>query len=58
MIMCVTAGKKVINGFREELFAAGMYREDPMSRFACRCEDGKEGILALKEKRQPVFKNR
>lgn len=54
----ITAGKKVINSFREELFAAGMYREDPMSRFAARTEDCKEGIRALKEKRQPVFKNR
>ncbi len=54
----IAAAKQVFHQFREELFAAGMRREDRGSLFACRCEDGKEGILALKEKRQPVFKNK
>lgn len=54
----ITSGKQVIHQFREELFAAGMRREDRASLFACRSEDGKEGIRALKERRQPVFKNR
>jgi enoyl-CoA hydratase len=54
----LAAAKQVFHQFREELFAAGMRREDRGSLFACRCEDGKEGIAALKEKRQPQFKNR
>ena len=54
----LAAAKQVFHQFREELFAAGMRREDRGTIFACRSEDGKEGIAALKEKRQPKFKNR
>lgn len=54
----LAVGKQIFHQFREEMFAAGMRREDWGSRFACRCEDGREGIQALKEKRKPIFKNR
>lgn len=54
----ITAGKKVFNDFRMELFSAGMRHEDDLCRFASRTEDCKEGMRALKEKRQPVFKNK
>lgn len=54
----ITAGKKVFNAFRADLFAGSMVREDDLSRFAARTEDCREGMLALKEKRPPVFKNK
>ena len=54
----ITAGKKVFHQFREEMFAAGMRREDVNTFYASRSEDCKEGMLALKEKRQPIFKNK
>ena len=54
----MTAGKQVFHAFREEMFAAGMRREDAGGRFASRSLDCKEGMAALKEKRQPKFQNK
>ena len=54
----ITAAKKVMNGFRQDAFAAGMHRENEWCSFASRSEDAKEGFRALKEKRQPKFHNR
>jgi enoyl-CoA hydratase/carnithine racemase len=54
----ITAAKKVMNGFRHDAFSAGMARENEWCSFASRSEDCKEGMKALKEKRQPVFHNR
>ena len=54
----ITAAKAVMNGFRNDAFAAGMRHENEWCFFASRSEDCKEGIAALKEKRQPKFKNR
>jgi len=54
----ITAAKKVMNGFRNDMFIASMATERIQSAYASRSEDCKEGIAALKEKRQPVFKNK
>lgn len=54
----ITAAKAVMNGFRKDAFAAGMAREHDWTFYASRSEDKEEGMAALKEKRQPVFKNR
>ena len=54
----ITAAKKVMNGFRQDAFAAGMHRENEWCSFASRSQDAKEGFRALKEKRQPKFENR
>lgn len=54
----ITAAKAVMNGFRKDLFAAGMARENELCFYASRSEDCKEGLTALREKRQPVFKNK
>lgn len=54
----ITAAKAVMNGFRRDMFTAGMAREDDWSIYASRSEDCKEGLSALREKRQPVFKNK
>lgn len=54
----VTAAKAVMNGFRNDAFAAGMRRENEWCFYASRSEDCKEGMKALKEKRQPIFHNR
>ena len=54
----ITAAKKVMNGFRQDAFAAGMHRENEWCTFASRSLDAKEGFSALREKRQPKFQNR
>ena len=54
----VSVGKRVFNEFRMEMFAAGMRREYELGPYATRTEDCKEGMAALREKRQPKFKNR
>ena len=54
----VTAAKAVMNGFRNDAFAAGMRRENEWCFYASRSEDCKEGMAALREKRQPKFHNR
>ena len=54
----ITAAKKVMNGFRQDAFAAGMHRENEWCSFASRSLDAKEGFSALREKRQPKFQNR
>ena len=54
----ITAAKAVMNGFRKDAFAAGMARENEWCFYASRSEDCKEGMAALKEKRQPKFHNR
>ena len=54
----ITAAKAVMNGFRNDVFAAGMRRENEWCFYASRSEDCKEGMAALKEKRQPKFHNR
>lgn len=54
----ITAAKAVMNGFRNDMFIASMARERKESTYASRSEDCKEGLAALREKRQPVFKNK
>ena len=54
----IAAGKKVFNGFRSNMFAAGMMLEENLCRYAARSEDCAEGMRALKEKRKPIFKNK
>ena len=54
----VTAAKAVMNGFRNDAFAASMRRENEWCFYASRSEDCKEGIAAMREKRTPVFKNK
>ena len=54
----ITAAKRVMNGFRNDLFAAGMAREAEIGPYASRSADCKEGLRALKEKRQPKFTNK
>lgn len=53
----ITAAKAVMNGFRNDAFAAGMRRENEWCFYASRSQDCKEGMAALKEKRQPKFRN-
>ena len=54
----ITAAKAVMNGFRKDAFAAGMARENEWCTYASRSQDCKEGMAALKEKRQPKFQNK
>ena len=54
----IKAAKSIMNSFRNDAFAAGFAREDEWATFAARSEDAKEGYLALKEKRKPIFKNK
>ena len=54
----ITAAKKIFNGFRQDAFAAGLYREDEGNSFVIRSEDIGEGLRALREKRKPIFKNK
>ncbi len=54
----ISVGKQVFNEFRMEMFTAGMRRENELGPYATRTEDCKEGMRALKEKRQPRFNNR
>ena len=54
----ITAAKKVMNGFRQDAFAAGLYRENELNSFVARSQDVGEGLRALREKRKPNFQNK
>ena len=54
----ITAAKAVMNGFRKNAFAAGMALENDWCLYASRSLDCKEGLAALREKRQPKFQNK
>ena len=54
----ITAAKRVMNGFRNDAFAAGFAREAEIGPYASKSLDCKEGLAALREKRQPKFQNK
>ena len=54
----ITVAKATIHSYRDEDFMASFARENQKAYYASRSEDSKEGKAALKEKRQPKFRNR
>lgn len=54
----IDAIKKVIHTSRQAIFGGSLIAERENSSICINSEDTKEGLAALREKRQPVFKNK